>query len=819
MLNDPGEIRLSCFDHARDGIPKPLVLTWAQFVEMLGGHRFHYGDKKQVPAFSPAEFQTGMPRKESFALRVWFGALDLDMITSGQLAAVCQRLEGLDAVLYTTWTHPEAYETRKLWKVRIVVRFTRPVDAQEWPLTWAAMSAYFCGLNDTNMGSVNEIYFIPSAPPNSNRDLCQFVIFQGRALDPATLPAQTFGHVPITATEKITRERLQRVSVRWKRSRDPYRAEQGEALAQICRGEAFAENGNVDNRLFQLCQDLAKELPNSDPTSLAVHFAQSLPLMAFEGKSAHSIEDITRKLERALEKNAAQTLATEMAKVQEKKQRIRQAFAHIDPEREHGYTPEEVQTIAVACKCTVEELRQRWLIQRTNLFYVLGPNGVYSRAYSDKDIGNAVLRDLAPADGAGGVDLWDMTAAGDPIRKSMAALMGEYGSVAIDHVLDMRAQVSTYESTQKLFIEAPCPLRSLVPTYDPDVAHWLEILMGQHIGDVLNWLSWITDLNLTCAALMMTGKKDTGKSLLAFGLARLWTMNEPTPLTSALDDFNEKLSRCPLVFADEQLPKDFKGNGRTSEIREFLSARSRSFKKKYAPESSIIGAIRLIVAANSDDILAIQEHLSAYDIEAIGDRFYHVQVDPRAADFLRLCDPASFVNQDRIAKHALWLRDHHPKKRDGRFLIKSPNREFYQGLATRSGIRSAVCQWLVGYLRSPNRIDARGDWGVRVRDRKLYVRAETILESWDVFVKERLPTAGVLSRAVGELSSRREHLATTGKGQQWYRQIDTGHLYAWAAQTEFMSRDEIDQALGTDTETRVKTMAQSRSTPAGQRPN
>lgn len=799
------EIRLSRFDHARDGIPKPITTTWENFVATLGPHLFDVAEKKKVRAFSPAEFLPGMPRREQHVVRIWFGVLDLDKINAAQLHAVCEKLEGLDAVLYTTWGHPEVIG-RGLWKVRVCIRFSRPAEVSEWPMIWAAMSSYFCGLNDPAMNSANELYFGPSVPPGTDPRVCHYIVFSGAALNLDTLPTAAFasGTAAPHAQEKVTRERLERLASRWKRSRDPYRAEMGEALGKVCKGEPFAEDGNVDNALFKLTQDLAKALPDADPATVGAHFAHSLQLMSY-GREPHTVEDVARKLERAQEKTASESFAEEMAKTNERKLRIRQAFAHLDPTRDSAYTDDELISFAESCKCTREELKKRWLIQRGGLFYILGPEAVYSAPYTEKDVFSAVLRDLAPADSAG-VELWSENAAGEPMRKTLPGLMADYGSVATDYVLDMRAQVASYDSSARLFIEAPCPLRPLTPAYDHDVARWIEVLTGEHHSNVLNWIAQCTNLDLTCAALLLTGKKDTGKSLLATGLSRLWTTNGPTPLTSALGDFNDVLARCPFVFADEQLPKDFRGYGRTAEIREWLSARTRPFKKKFFPEASILGAVRLMVAANNENILATQEQLSAFDIEAIGDRFYHVPVDARAVDFLQLCDAGSFITHDRIAKHALWLRDNFPITRDGRFLIKSTNREFSAGLATQSGMRSAVCQWFVSYLKMPNRIDSRGDFGVLVRRGHLYVSPATLLESWDVYVKEQLPGFGKLSNAITELSTRRTTLAKPlGKGPGHYREINNDHLYAWSDRTEFWTREEIDAALSVDTESRIQT--------------
>lgn len=793
-------IRFALFAHSRDNEPKQRECSWEEFARELGPHHFDVPKKESCPMFSPVEFQPGKARTKKNAVRVWFGVLDLDLLTTEQVAFIAQRLEGLDAILYTTWNHSAAAD-KGLWKLRVCVRFSRPVEMLDWPTFWQAMAGYFGGLPDPQCKDVNRCYFGPFAPPANDPRIHHYAVFQGQPLDVDKIPSAVFAGFVTQGTERISRERLERQADRWRRSRDPYKAELGEALRKVCKGEPFAEEGGRDNLIYQLAQDLLRAWPNADTESLSILFAQSLQMMP--GKEPITVEDVKAKLDRAQERIQTEALAEEQAVISERKLRIRQAFAHIEANREDPYHEEELREAAEACKCSREELRKRWLIQRGPLFYVLGPGAEYSTAYTEKDVTNAIVRDLAPAVSAG-VDLWQDTQNG-PIRKPLGALMAEYGSVATQYVLDMRIQKSEYDATQKLFIEAPCPLRRLTPAYDAEVSAWLEILTGRSFDDVQNWIAWLTDLDSTCAALLLTGAKDTGKSLFAFGLSRLWATSGPMTLQNALGNFNEALSRCPLVFADEQLPKDFRGNGRTAEIREFLGAHARPFTKKFYPESSILGAVRLIVAANNEEILSIREHLTGNDIDAIADRFYHVRVNPAAADFLRMCDARSFVQQDRIARHALYLRDHYPRRRDGRFIIKSPDREFYRGLATRAGIRSAVCQWFVGYLKAPQRLDSRRDYGVRIKGGHLCVQSPTVLDSWGLYVpNEDPPPAGLLANAIGELSLRRWNTTKPGGGSAHYRVIDPDHIRAWADQTEFASREEIDAALAVDTEDRMK---------------
>lgn len=806
-------IRLSLFAHAKDALPKPLETTWDEFVQGLGPHAQTYPTKETLPAFSPCEFRPGLPRTARNAIRVHFGVLDCDHISAEQLNTLLSKLEGLDSLLYTTWSHPKTIQ-QGLWSARVCVRFSRPIEANDWRAFWVSFVTWFGLTADPQCKDINRVYFGAFVPPGTRKEDCHFIRFQGQPLDVDKLPALALtAPTSPTRTETITRERLERLALRWKKAKDEYRANLGEVLHRVCKGEPYAEPGARDTTAFQLCCDLAEAFPNGSPESIAKHFAQSLQLM---GPDALTLEDIQRKIERGLEKQAEITIAKEAEEATNRKLRIRQAFAAIDPEREHPYTETELEAFSDKAKCSRDEFRKRWIIQRGPQFY-LWCAGSYSAPYSDRDCWNATLRDLAPAC-SGGVELYTVSETGAPFRKTLPMLMADYGSVATDYVLDLRQQEAFYDNAARLFVEAPAPLRKLEPTYDQDVALWLEIMCGSALPDVLNWIALLTSLDEICAALMITGGPGTGKSLLAHGLSRLWSTDQPTDLESAMGNFNEALARCPLVFADEQLPKDLRGFARTAELRQFIAARSRPYKKKFAHESKILGAIRLMIAANNEEILAIQENLSTNDIEAIGDRFYHVRANAEAAPFLlRFCDTNRFVKGDAIAKHALWLRDNHPIQRAGRFLIKSPDREFYRSLTTRSGIRSAVCQWCIGYLKDPRRVDASGKYLARIKGGQLLVNVQAMLgEAWGFYVpNEQTPPTGRLTSALAGLSSRRTHSTIPGPkgGSLQYRVIDTESLLAWASETEFASRDEIVSALEKNTEDRTLNLTSGRSLP------
>ena len=795
---------VSLFTKARDNVPKVRNVTWDEFVEGLGPHReMAVSDKRDLPAFSPAEFLPGATKAAPNVVRVHFGALDFDHLNPHQVETVAHACDGLNAVLLSTWSH-----ARDPWRLRLVVELSRPIERVEFDPWWPVLRARFGGLADPQTKNADRIFFGAFCPPGT---LAQqfFVRFHGKPLDVASLPQVALAApVAVAGTEKISRERLATLAKTWKRSRDEYRQTLGQALERVARGEPFADPGSRDTMAFQLTRDLIRAWPDADPLSLAEHFAPSIQIMGWDG-------DISAKLSRAQDEIQAEQTAREVAEMSETKLRISECFLATEPGRDWPYTAQELAALAKRCKTTPENLKKRWIIQRGTQFYILGPRG-YSPPYGEKDVWTATLRDLAPARSAG-VSLFEVDERGHFARKGLPTLMAEYGTIATDHVLDLRAQEARYDSATGTFVEAPTPIRAgLVAEYSPLVAGWLERLGSPQI---LDWLAFSTDLGSTCVALVLTGPGGTGKSLLAHAAARIFTTTQPTALDQVLGNWNEALARCPIVLADEAIPKDFRGQSRTPELREFLGSMSRPFRKKYAPDSVIIGSPRLIITANNEDVLSFSENLSRNDLEAIAARFLHVRI-PGTADFCAARDylqklgqatVATFVTHDLVAKHILWLRDNHPAKRQGRFLIvpqtKTGDPDTIRTLATKGGVRSSLCQWLVGYLKNPAPFDARGTFLVRVRGGGLYVNTQGIAENWTLYVEnEQIPTVGKLAQAIGNLADgERTTLSRPGKASPvHYRKVDVQNLIAWAEHTEYASAEEIQDALSTDTETRAR---------------
>ena len=485
--------------------------------------------------------------------------------------------------------------------------------------------------------------------------------------------------------------------------------------------------------------------------------------------------------------------------------RVAEAF---NGARGEAYVPEDILEMAEALDCQTADLQKRWIIQKGSAYYILC-DGLYY-CYSESDVGNAVLRDLAPA-ATVGIDLYEMAPRGRGMRrKPIAELVEAYGTVALDVVVDMTAQRARYDSITRQFIEAPCPVR-VSAKYDADVEMWLRLLAGPEKVNVLfDWIASITQLDMPCAALYLEGLGGTGKSFLAHALARVFTADgSPTPLREAMADFNELMTSCPIVLADETMPTDSRGRLQTGEIREFVQARTRPLRRKYKPAATLKGALRLILAANNRSLLDTNESLTENDISALGERFVHIVVQPEARDFINKQDTQQWMAEDRVARHAMWLVENWEVKKQGRFIVAGESQGLVASLTTQTGLRASICQWVAGFLLRPQPFLSQfsKDRLIMVEQGRLLVTSRAIHEAWTLYIQDKgtPPTPTSIARALGGIS--KETFVRHGIQVGRYRDFDLASLAQWASATtgyldpqiihDSVAAIERDQARGT----------------------
>lgn len=446
------------------------------------------------------------------------------------------------------------------------------------------------------------------------------------------------------------------------------------------------------------------------------------------------------------------------------------------------YTEEELDAIANDLGCHARELGKRWIIQHKSAYFVL-VDGRYKRPITDKELDVSLPRDLKRSP----VEFWIPKANdADGLRPAKTSeILRSHATVARTLVSSLSAQRSAYEAETETFVEAVCPVRPIEPRFDQDVQDWLEAFFGDEAEKGLDWVATSTDLDRYTCALYLSGPPETGKTLFAGGISRLWTIGGPSELGRILENFNEDLIRCPLIFADEHIPVGSRGHRTSTELRNLIGNNRRTLNRKFLPQAPLVGAIRLVLAANNDRLLAFSEDLSAHDLEAVAERFLHVNT-ARAQGFFRRFPgnkaPEDWVDGDTIAAHALYLRDNRVVNHDGRFLVAGSRSKMLSMLAT-SGRAAPVVEWLVKFLMASPQIRQPIDNKklVLVGKGNFYVNTLAVADSWDLFVQnDRAQSTNKIGRTLAGLSDGQEHRI----GGTRYHKIDHELVLAWAAENQ-----------------------------------
>jgi hypothetical protein len=207
------------------------------------------------------------------------------------------------------------------------------------------------------------------------------------------------------------------------------------------------------------------------------------------------------------------------------------------------------------------------------------------------------------------------------------------------------------------------------PVFHEDIDRWLRALFGPLYEAGEQWLASLTTLERPAPCLFLTGPKQLGKSLLACGLAALWRRPEPATLVEAISSFNESTAECPLVFSDEELPKDMSFGA----FREMITSHSRRVNRKGLSKITLIGCVRVIIAANNDQVLRYQKTgaLTRADLDAIADRLLVIRCHDAAREVVQTLDTDA-VAQYRLAEHVLHLAATVPLEAKGQRMAAKP---------------------------------------------------------------------------------------------------------------------------------------------------
>lgn len=561
-----------------------------------------------------------------------------------------------------------------------------------------------------------------------------------------------------------------------------------ELMAKILAGESFAEPGNRDTTLQRVASIVAYLAPDRSPQELATEVLGP-SLATFSDVDSGQFTQADR-IEWAADKIARAQADARLDRVRTERQNASildglTRTARAAPRRDqrlgpapHGpYSDTEIGKFAAQQNTTVSGFQRRWIIQKGQSYYVY-INGDYQIPLSAMELDVSLPRDLAPAVSNGFIQLDTTNAKGEPRKKNTKELLADYASVARTVVTQLDLGYSYYDEETQTFYEACCPIRPLEPVYSPEVDRWLKLLGGAMSDKLLDWVATVTQLTKQSAALYIQGTPGTGKSMLSQGLAKLWHKGGPTELVRVLGEWSGDMARCPLIVADEQIPQSFKGQRTSAELRSLIGSSSRTLSRKYLANSDLVGATRLILSANNADMLVFDETLSQHDLEAVAGRFLHIKTDNKAKTYLESISTEGWVDDDIIAKHALWLRDNRAVLPGRRFIVEGEASDVSKMLATRGGVAGRVAEWLVRCICDdrPTAGPTQKDL-VRIGNGDYLVCTDAIITFWDYYVKSsHVPSTPQVGAALRNLSTDTRR----PKGKNRYYLIDLESICSWA---------------------------------------
>lgn len=770
-------LRLSWFNSCFAQDPKTEELTFSNLAERFQTDGFEELESKtDGRAWCPAVFNGS--RKAENVESVNFWVADLDAATDEQIAETLRRLTGKAYILHSSFSNsPEQT------KARLICPLAVPVGLGAWAGVWRRLVGALAPWSDKKCKDPGRIYFTPSKPPGSEHSWIH--VQNGASLDPEDFaPVSSPTLAAVSGERVLTREVLSKLAAKLGRSSAPERVDLGERMKRAIRGESFAEKGERDSVAWSLVSAIASAYPDASDRSLDV-FGQSINRMAAENPSdvALSLEDLKVKLKRAKEKTAERNISKESASEFRQKQRISQAFG---TGRTSCYSPKELNRIAKILGVDREGLDAYWILQYRGGLFCLYPGPRYVEVHRTQIDGFARLA-LAPT----GIDIEDET--GEEF--SPKELLKRYATPIEGLIKCSYIETPEIQRLPALTARLPSAVkRKIAPKFDEKIDHWLRLLGGENVESFFDWLAMVPDTKDPLCALVLVGAKGSGKSLLAQGLSRIWTEKGPTEYSVAVGDYNADFENCPLVLADESLPRDGRGFVRTDQLREFIQRRQFRSNEKYQVAVTLQGCARLIIAANNDQILDLREHQTRDDIKAIAERFFYVKAPEKAANYLKKIGGEALINSkwiagDSLAAHVLHLSETREAKRQGRFGVEIDTTEIADQILIRTGLRSAVCEFLVKWLFIPGNIPVNDDPDLFTSNGSIYVHAPAVVNNWAAYMRnEPAPKTAALTLALDALKDDQIEL----DGKIWDR-IPLERIAFWAESNGYSSKKKIEK--------------------------
>ena len=777
-------ITFTLYAHARATAGEHITRTWEQWADALTEH--DHRQSKDGPAIVLGLVDG--PRKAAHVVSLHAIGADLDDMADDEIERVLSIAERYTHVAWTTHSHGAPGKGSR-W--RVLFPFAEPADPKDAKRLHLGLDALLGGgVLDPKTKDAGRLFYLPSVPADLEHLAISFD-HDGPHLAPADLLAAVPA-APVVV-ERRTGLSPDLETLRQALSKLPRGHPLKPSIKAMLAGESFAPAGESHDRVLAITGLIAQKRDTLSDDDVGALFDRSIAAMQEAGSSITIEETITAyvgAVDRLVDwRDAAATERTQQAQQQ-------QAGAT------GPYTDSDLQRIAAGAGCSPDDLADRWILQRDGRVYLLDEDGGYRGPYPRDDCQLAAARVLARAP----VRLIEATETG-PRRRAWLDITIDYGAALDSEVASFVASRTRYEQDTHTLHHAPCPLRPLAPQHDPQIAEWLDVVAGpSKLAALLDWLAVCPDLNRLLCALYLEGAPASGKTLLAVGLARLWTEASPTPLQEIVGSFSEHLLRCPLVLADEEIKTPFGSSTVTAQIRSMISQHTHTITRKHLKPLEAHGALRIVLAANHDGLLKSADVATEDDLRAIAERFLHIKIGEDATAYLRTLPAGTAAGwaRDGIARHALALAQSRDVPDTGeRFAVSGVVDEMHRTLAFGSRYNAQVCEWLVGYVNHPVPYDRTSKGLVFIEGGSLFVNTSALVSSWALYMKhiKDIPDTATIAAAIRTFAADggRTYRRKVGDKTPSFRRVNTETLIAWAKRNGVGDVDTMRATLTANT--------------------
>lgn len=779
----------------------------AETLETFANRFTHFkvtSDKKSVETWSPSLYKAGYTRSAANVEAITGLVYDFDDKDEAFKQHVLQSLDGYYYIVHSTFSNGQP---GKGVRFRAVLPFEKPISPRGFKKFYAEVAAHhgWADAYDKKLSHPAALVFWPSLATETSPHFLHFG--EGKFLEVAATPAEI--HTPAAEKAQQLSSAGVIVGVKNEKSRDEdsrllkirlhtmRNTANVELVERLRNGKSLADVGERDAALQRAVSVVAfrlndEQLTGLDEDIILDYLQPSIDATPYTDEDDRLTRDDAREKLRRARRDA-------LAKREEAK-----SFENVFKKSEKRERPATEKTPAAPSlddsrstysEDAAKEISSRfcfgknpsWVVQKGGTVYYLTKDG-YEGPYSVSEYTATIKDTLRRAP----ISVQTIDSKGNLKDMKLSQILERHGRSILDYRGSFVVREHTYDIDTKTFTAAVCPLRDLSPLETPEVDKWLRFLGGEHVEKFLDWVATVTDLSRTTCAVYLEGAPRTGKSLFAAALSRLWNTTGPTEMAGVLGtNFNAELLQCPLIMADEALPKGFKGESLSSQLRELVGVHSRTVNQKFQPAMRVEGAVRVVMAGNNSNLLQFREGLTEDDMQAVAERILHVRVSPQAADYIAELGSErvrQFVEGDLVARHALWLRDTRRVLPLSRFLVTGSLAEVHTRLRMSSGHNSEVIEFLVTCMLHRSAAEkARQAKTLFVKDGNLYVSSQVFQsDAWEFHVSDGkrrgLPPKKDVMQALRSISTGPDSITIwlgDGKAARVWK-MNTDVLLQWA---------------------------------------